>query len=349
MTDTRPLSIEQRLVRAWYAKRSWIQLLAPLAWLFRLLVAVRRSILQARYQGRQFAVPVAVVGNISVGGSGKTPLLIALVRALAERGYRVAVISRGYGVQAASRPLEVKLHTAVEHCGDEPLLIKRSVEPFGCSVVIGANRKQAADYVVANCPCDLILSDDGMQHYRLHRDIEIAVVDGARGFGNGLCIPAGPLREPVSRLLSVNFIASNGPFKGSPKASLKPAIDCEFTMQPVAFRHLASGEQIQADAWSLATQVHAVAGIGNPQRFAASLESLGLQVNLHAADDHQRLESDWLDFNDGRPVIITEKDAVKLKSVSSPHIWVLEAEISLPNEFIDRFLHSLNLSQHKAS
>ena len=259
MTDTRPLSIEQRLVKAWYAKRSWIVLLAPLAWLFRLLVAVRRFILQTRYQGRKFSVPVAVIGNISVGGSGKTPLIIALVSALAERGYRVAVISRGYGAQGACLPLEVKLHTAVEHCGDEPLVIKRSLEQYGCSVVVGPNRKQAADYVVANCPCDLILSDDGMQHYGLHRDIEIAVIDGARGFGNGLCLPAGPLREPISRLLSVDFVASNGPFKGSPKGSPKPAIDCEFEMRPVAFRHLASGDQIAVDGWSLGSQVHAVA------------------------------------------------------------------------------------------
>lgn len=345
MIEKKPISIEQRLIRAWYARHSWVLLLLPLSWLFRSLAALRRVFLQYRYQGRQLSLPVAVIGNISVGGSGKTPLLIALIRALAGRGYRVGVISRGYGGHSPSAPLEVQLDTAVEHCGDEPLLIKRSGEAYGCRVVIDRDRQQAAEYIATHCPCDLILSDDGMQHYRLHRDIEIAVIDGARGFGNGQCLPAGPLREPISRLVSADFIVSNGSFKGASIA----AIDCEFSLQPVAFRNLLSGEHIAVDNWSQGPQVHAVAGIGNPQRFAATLESLGLEVSLHAADDHQRLEPSWLDFNDAKPVIITEKDAVKLNAVSNPNLWVLEVDIDLPSEFIDRFLNSLNLSQYKAS
>ena len=345
MTESQPNSIQQTLVSAWYKPRSWVLLLAPLAGLFRLIAGLRRHFLQRLYQGRGLALPLAIIGNITVGGSGKTPLIIELVRVLSNRGYRVGVISRGYGGKASSYPLEVKVDTPVEHCGDEPLLIKQKLDQFDCSVVVDANRSRAADYVIAQCDCDLILSDDGMQHYKLHRDAEIAVVDSARGFGNGWCLPAGPLREPINRLNDVDFILFNGSFKQfqNHKSTY------HFSMEPVAFRQLATGKVVPASAWALSSEVHAVAAIGNPQRFAKSLESLGLKVILHAVDDHKPLSKDDLKFSDTLPVIITEKDAVKLDTVDAEHIWVLEVAISLKSQFVDSFLDCINLTPNKGS
>jgi len=345
LTEPRPNSIQQILVNAWYKPRSWVLLLAPLAGLFRLVVGLRRYFLQRSRQGRGLALPLAVIGNITVGGSGKTPLIIELVRVLSSRGYRVAVISRGYGGNASSYPLEVKIDTPVAHCGDEPLLIKQKLDQFGCSVVVDANRSRAADYVITNCHCDLILSDDGMQHYKLHRDAEIAVVDGARGFGNGWCLPAGPLREPINRLNDVDFVLFNGPSKHC----LKHKNSYHFSMVPVAFRQLTTGKMVPASAWALSSEVHAVAAIGNPHRFATSLESLGLQVILHAVDDHKLLDSEMLNFDDAKPVIITEKDAVKFDTVDAEHIWVLDAAISLDSQFVDSFLSAIDLTPNKGS
>jgi len=327
-------------VHAWYAQRAWLMLLLPLSWLFRLLAGLRKIVLQGIYQGRSYQLPVVVVGNISLGGSGKTPLLIALVKALAQRGFRTAVISRGYGGVSATYPLEVTESTPVQHCGDEPLLIKRKLADYDCSVVVDPKRRRAVDYIVNNCQCDLVISDDGLQHYRLHRDIEIAVVDGARGFGNGQCLPAGPLREPKSRLMDSDFVMVNGMYD---RCENWPAT-YHFELKPLAFRHLASGETVQPDKWALSRQVHAVAAIGNPQRFAASLESLGLEVVLHAANDHQYLTTDQLNFEDGLPVIITEKDAIKLADAVNKNIWVLDVDIQLPVEFVDQFLVAINQS-----
>lgn len=343
LSSSRSTSLQQTLVQAWYAPRSWVQLLTPIAWLFRLFAAFRRFVLQALYQGRAFAVPLAVIGNISVGGSGKTPLIIGMVRALHKRGYKVAVISRGYGGKALNYPLEVKTDTPVEECGDEPLLLKRQLEEYACSVVVDAKRKRAAEFVVDNCCCDLILSDDGLQHYKLHRDAEIAVIDGARAFGNGHCLPAGPLREPISRLAKVDFILTNGVLK-KPLDSMS---NFQFMLEPQAFRNLQSGEVVAANSWNYSPIVHAVAAIGNPQRFAATLESLGLEVILHAVDDHKPLHSDLLNFNDANPVIITEKDAVKLRSVKNQHIWVLETDLSLDDVFLDDFLESIKLTPNR--
>jgi len=338
LAESRPSSLEQGLVQAWYAQRSWIILLVPLSWLFRLVAKLRKIVLQALYQGRHYQVPVTVIGNISLGGSGKTPLLIALVKALSERGYRVAVISRGYGGSAVNYPLEVKENTPAKQCGDEPLLIKRKLAEYGCSVVVDPERRRAVDYIVDNYQCDLIISDDGLQHYRLHRDVEISVIDGARGFGNGQCLPAGPLREPVSRLLDCDFVMINGTYEWPNNWP----VTYPFELKPVAFRHMMSGTTVQPDSWVLSKKVHAVAAIGNPLRFAASLKSLGLEVILHAANDHQHLTSDQLEFDDGLPVIITEKDAVKLADTENDNLWVLDVDIDLPEEFVVQFLDSIN-------
>ncbi len=177
--------------KAWYEHHRWVYLLAPLAWLFRRLARRRRRRLEE--SAVAVDVPVVIVGNISVGGTGKTPLLIALVQRLQQAGYRPGVVSRGYGGKAPQYPLMITPDTPVSHSGDEPLAIARATD---CAVCVSPDRVEAAQ-TLRKFGCDIVLSDDGLQHYRLARDLEIAVVDGARAFGNGWCLPVGPLREPV--------------------------------------------------------------------------------------------------------------------------------------------------------
>ncbi|MCS5587102.1 MAG: tetraacyldisaccharide 4'-kinase [Porticoccaceae bacterium] len=340
MTEPRRATLEQTIVNAWYAGRLWLLLLLPLSLLFRAIVSLRRFVLQSLYQGRPFSAPVAIVGNISVGGSGKTPLIIALVRALAAKGYSVAVISRGYGGSAMSYPLEVQLDTAVEYCGDEPLLIKHKLADVDCAVVVDPQRKRAVEYALERCDCDLVLCDDGLQHYRLHRDIEIAVVDGSRGFGNKLCLPAGPLREPVSRLKSADFVVVNGDHR----LGTSITIDANFYIKPILFRNLGTGQVIEAHKWSESKIVHAVAAIGNPQRFADTLQTLGMNVILLGFDDHKSMALSDLCFEDDYPVIITAKDAVKFTENDLNHVWVLEVDADIPPEFVANVLAVVGLS-----
>ena len=200
------MSLEQRITQAWQQDSPWLKLLLPLSWLFVAIASARRRYLQSRHQGQAFKAPVIIVGNISVGGSGKTPLILALVSALKQRGFKPGVVSRGYGGKAVSYPLGVNAQTAVAESGDEPLLIAQLAE---CPVVVDADRNAAVAYLLSHNDCDLVLSDDGLQHYRLHRDIEIVVIDGQRGFGNGRCLPAGPLRESQERLGQADFVVVN--------------------------------------------------------------------------------------------------------------------------------------------
>ncbi len=338
-------SAEQRLTQAWYSNSWWLVFLLPFAWLFSFVTQLRRRRLQAEYQGHAFASPVAIIGNISVGGSGKTPLIIALVKALNARGYSVGVVSRGYGGRAQNYPLDVVEGISAAQCGDEPLLIARACS---CPVVVAPDRVAAVNHLLANYCCDLILSDDGLQHYRLHRDIEIAVVDGARGLGNQYCLPAGPLRESAQRLNQVDFVLINGSPDKSVSGAVMPVLSADIdrhqiALQPSVFRHLASGKTVVASAWREPFSVHAVAAIGNPQRFAATLETLGFDVELVGRDDHQQLRLADLSFDDDLPIIITAKDAVKYTDTVTDKIWVLEVEITVPTEFVDRFIVAAGL------
>ena len=303
---------------------------------------MRRNRLQSKYQGHSFTSPVAIVGNISVGGSGKTPLIIALVRALDRRGYKVGVVSRGYGGKADSYPLAIVDGISAAQCGDEPLLIAQSC---GCPVVVDPDRVAAVNYLLANHACDLVLSDDGLQHYRLHRDIEIAVVDGTRGLGNQRCLPAGPLRESLQRLQQVDFVLVNGAGDISLDAGVKTQ---RISLQPSVFRNLSNNKTVAASEWLESLAVHAVAAIGNPEAFAGTLRSLGLDVDLTSMDDHQQLYFNDLCFDDSLPVIITAKDAVKYTDTIPDNLWVLEVEMHLPPEFVDRLIGATGLSNGAA-
>ena len=327
------MSAEKRWLNACYSNSSWLLLLAPLSWLFSLISAVRRLILQRLYQGRPFSVPVAVVGNISVGGSGKTPLIIALVKALNKLGYTAGVISRGYGGAASAYPLRVTTGTPVDQSGDEPLLIAQSC---GCPVVVDPDRVRAVEFLLHETSCDIVLSDDGLQHYRLHRDIEIAVVDATRGLGNGRMLPSGALRESPSRLSQVDFVVLNG--SGADiAAEIGLAGAHQIELQALGLRNIASNLIVPVNAWEGGVKVHAVCGIGHPERFAQTLKELGFEVILSSVNDHQHLSDDDLEFGDDLPMIITSKDAVKYRGVIPDNLWVLEVEMSISEDFV----HSL--------
>ncbi len=334
------MSVERRWLNACYSNSSSLLLLAPLSWLFSLMSAVRRKILQRLYQGRRFSVPVAVVGNISVGGSGKTPLIIALVNALNKRGYTAGVVSRGYGGAANAYPLLVTSQTPVDQSGDEPLLIARLC---GCPVVVDPDRVRAVEFLLHETCCDIVLSDDGLQHYRLHRDIEIAVVDAARGLGNGRMLPSGPLRESPSRLSQVDFVVLNG--SGADIGAELDLVGAHHVeLQALGLRHIASNVLTPVDMWKGGKKAHAVCGIGHPDRFAQTLTTLGFEVILSSVNDHQHLSSDDLTFGDDLPVIITSKDAVKYSGVIPENLWVLEVEMSISDDFVDSLTEQAGLT-----
>jgi len=325
------MCLKRALPQAWYRKSQWLVLLQPLASLYGWLAQRRRrKLFPTAYRAR---VPVLVCGNITVGGTGKTPLTIALAQELQRRGVQVVILSRGYGGKAASYPLDVKLTAAVEDCGDEALLLALHAE---CPVIVDPDRTRAALYAETRYQPDVLLCDDGLQHYALARDVEVAVIDGARGFGNERLLPAGPLREPLNRLAQVNCVVINGDLV-VPLPHIAPP---RYTMRlsTVGLRALQSGEELTLADWHArmsAGTVHAVAGIGNPERFFQSLRDLGFDIIPHAFNDHQTWQRGQLDFDDELPVLMTEKDAVKYLGFADARHWAVQVEAALPAAFFD--------------
>lgn len=271
------------------------------------------------------AIPVVVAGNLAAGGSGKTPLVIWLARTLAARGLKPAVISRGYGGAEPRQPHAVEPGDCPRLAGDEPLLIRRAA---GCPVWICRRRRRALDAAVA-AGADVVVSDDGLQHTALPRSIELCVVDGDRRFGNGRVLPAGPLRQPLERLAAVDAVVC----KVNAGGNAHHPGEIPMQMVPVALRSLADGSRIEPDALPART-VSAVAGIGHPEAFFATLESLGYRVGRHALGDHARIDPAWLGHLDG-PVIVTDKDAARLGGLDDPRIWALEVAAELPDSFAE--------------
>jgi tetraacyldisaccharide 4'-kinase len=302
------------LERHWYRLTPVSLLLLPLSLVFCALVQLRRALYRlGLLRQTRLPVPVIVVGNITVGGTGKTPLVIWLADILRQAGYRPGIVTRGYRGKSQTWPVAVTPQTSVEQVGDEAVLLARR---SGCPVLAGPNRVAAAQRQIAE-GCNVIVSDDGMQHYRLHRDLEIAVIDSARRFGNRLCLPAGPLREPVSRLKSVSVRVANG---------LPETGELGMVLVPTGFYSLANPEQRASPDQFRSGPVHAVAGIGNPERFFSSLRGLGLDVIAHPFPDHHAFQAAELEFDDNRPIILTEKDAVKCESFANAQYWVLAVE-----------------------
>lgn len=315
-----------RLEKSWYADQPLLWTV-PISWLFRGLAAARRSAYHSGLsKSYRVDVPVIVVGNISVGGTGKTPLVTWLVKLLKKAGYQPGIISRGYGGQAKRWPQQVRADSDPQMVGDEPVMLAQMCD---CPVVAAPDRVAAAQKLLEYSNCDLIITDDGLQHYRLQRDIEIVVIDGQRRFGNGYCLPAGPLREPPSRLDEVDFIISNG---------LAARGEFPMTLAANGLVSLLDSNKILAFENLLDQPVHAVAGIGHPDRFFKLLKNQGLQVLEHSfADHHQFSESDLL-FDDGLLVLMTAKDAVKCRRYGGENMWVVPVEARLPDSFALRLL-----------
>ncbi|MEW8497128.1 MAG: tetraacyldisaccharide 4'-kinase, partial [Candidatus Thiodiazotropha taylori] len=267
---------------SWQRRHPLNYLLLPLSGLFCAVVAFRRRLYRWGWlKSQRIDCPVIIVGNITVGGTGKTPLIIWLAQKLTEWGYKPGIITRGYGGKSQVWPSEVTTDATPQQVGDEAILLKRHGE---CPVFAGPQRPLVAQQLLSNHPCDVILSDDGMQHYALQRDLEIAVVDGERRFGNGYCLPAGPLRETRKRLQQVDLVIINGnPGEGEHGMSVVGDMAC-----PVA------GGACKPLADFVPTSVDAVAGIGHPARFFSMLESAGLTVDRHPFADHHRFTADDL-------------------------------------------------------
>ncbi len=307
------------LERQWYRVGPFHLLLLPASLLFGLLAAIRRALYHnGLLRSEKLPVPVIVIGNITVGGSGKTPLTLWIAQQLAERGWHPGIISRGYRSTAAF-PRAVSPDDSAEAAGDEPLLMaQRGL----CPVWIGRDRPAAARALLhAHPECDVLLSDDGLQHYRLQRDIEIAVVDGARRFGNGFLMPAGPLREGPSRLRTVDAVVINGGTARSGEYVMR--------LEGTEFQNLANPALSRKAGDFHGLRVHAIAGIGHPQRFFDHLKSLGLAVQAHPFPDHHRYTPADLAFGDADAILMTEKDAVKCAAFANEKCWALRVDARL--------------------
>lgn len=306
-------------------------LLAPLSLLFLLVSMLRRAAYRLHLKKIYRApVPVIIVGNISVGGTGKTPLVIWLCHYLTRIGYQPGVVLRGYGGSAVHWPQQVKTDSDPGVVGDEAVVIAAE---SGCPVYADPDRPEAVRKLLRRHPCDVVVCDDGLQHYALARDMEIAVIDGERRFGNGMLLPAGPLREPVSRLRSVDFVIMN--------QHCRSGYHC-IALAPGDLVNLATGEVQRIEEFS-GHRVHAVSGIGNPGRFYQLLSDAGLLVEEHSYPDHHNFTAADIEFDDDQVVIMTAKDAVKCRSYATHRHWYLQLEVQPSAEFIRQFSATLKL------
>lgn len=324
------IPLQRYAQKLWYGREQAAPWLQPLSGLFGRAVALRKlAYARGWKKAERLPVPVIVVGNLTVGGVGKTPLVIWLAEFLARAGYKPGVISRGYGGVRLNEPCRVDAQSNPRHFGDEPVLIAKRT---GVPVCVYHQRADAGRLLLAETDCDLLIADDGLQHYALARDVEIAVIDGERRFGNGALLPAGPLREPVERLAEVDLIVTrNRPLAG------------EYEMK------LIGGEAVNLLEPSLRKPlvdfiggpVYAVAGIGYPDRFFDDLRRAGLTVEAHPYPDHYAYTVADLDFDDELPVLMTEKDAVKCASFAGAHHWIVPVAAELPPAFGETLLQLL--------
>ncbi|MES2217865.1 MAG: tetraacyldisaccharide 4'-kinase [Pseudomonadota bacterium] len=302
--------------------------LLPLSLLFGAVVYARRALYRSGLKKTYHApVPVIVVGNITTGGTGKTPLVIWLANFLKAQGYKPGIVSRGCGGDGTIK--SVAKNSSAKEAGDEAVLIARRT---GCVVVTATDRVAAVQKLLAEQDCDIVISDDGLQHYRLGRQVEIAMVDGSRRFGNQSLLPAGPLREPVSRLRQVDFVVTQQ----------QAGVD-EFEMvldgdEVVAVNNAGLTKSLQDFK---GTQVHAVAALGNPQRFFTSLRAQGIYIIEHRYPDHYHFRKKDLYFGDDLPVIMTEKDAVKCAAVVDPRHWYLPVQAVMAPLFGESLLKKI--------
>ncbi len=308
----------KRLDTYWDTKNIVSLVLLPVSSLFRFISAMRRTLYMCGiFQTYRAPLPVIIIGNITVGGTGKTPLIIELVKQLQLLGKKPGVISRGYGGQANSWPQCVNAQSDALQVGDEPQMIFNQT---ACPIVVGPNRKQDIELLLKQFDCDVILSDDGLQHYALQREYEIVVVDALKQFGNGYYLPAGPLREGVNRLQQVDMVLFNGVDEPALGFKMKPtrcvSMD-EKAPQTVGLEYFAG------------KKAHVVAGIGHPARFFTMLSEYNVEVIPHAFDDHYVYDQSDIIFTDEHCVLMTEKDAVKCRHFNLSNHWSVSIDISL--------------------
>lgn len=311
------------LERRWYGG---VAPEGPLRWIAacyeRIVRRRRRRFQRARGAQPRQGVPVVVVGNLSVGGAGKTPLVIALIDALRARGWRPGVISRGYG-GGAPGPERVLPGSDPARVGDEPCLIAAR---SGAPVAIARRRPAALELLQRSREVDLVIADDGLQHYALPRDLEILVIDGRRRFGNGRLLPAGPLREPVERAADCDFRIVNGGTADADEVPMQLMLDAAQALDGSVTRPLHE---------FVGQRVHALAGIGDPQRFFDALRALGIEVVPHPFPDHHAFRAADLRFAESLPLLMTEKDAVKCRAFAAPGRWCVPVRAVLPDVFLD--------------
>ncbi len=329
----------------WYGESPLRWLLLPFTWIYSVVIACRRLLYSSGVlRSYQVFVPVIIVGNITVGGTGKTPLTIWLAQQLAANGYKPGIISRGYRGMVGPKPMEATADSDPAVVGDEAILIATR---GACPVVVHPDRVAAAKLAI-ELGANVIVSDDGLQHYRLGRDFEIAVVDGTRRYGNRQLLPAGPLREPLSRLDTINQILVQRETDGSSellhRSSDPPPVD--FRLVASAICRLDNSDIRNIGDFS-GTKVHAIAGIGHPERFFRLLAAHDFDVIRHPLADHAGISQDDLDFDDDLDVVITEKDAVKCRSLDTSNCWYVPVDVAINDadaeELLDRIVRKISL------
>ena len=336
------MSVESLLTRSWYGRCGWTKIFRPIQPLVRKVVLKKRqTFLEHPEASYKAPVPVIIVGNISVGGTGKSPMVVALCKLLKANGYRPGIVSRGHGAKI-EMPTSVYADSVAKDVGDEPVMLARRAD---CPMVVFSKRDEAVKYLLATTDVNVIISDDGMQHYQLNRDIEVAMLDAKRGIGNGQLLPVGPLREPIERLKHVDFIVS----VSDTTTDALDKLALPITLAPLIPTNLVSLDGIKSlhchRAFVDEKKWHIMAGIGNPERFVETLKQLGLQPENSSyqwfSDHHSFAVAD---IPSNGAVIMTEKDAVKCQSLvlSNSNVWYLPVSLDLPECFQQAFLEKLN-------
>jgi len=331
-------SISEFVTKSWYQGAYWLYLLWPLCLVYSVVTLLRKYLYQFNFfKSYRAKVPVVVVGNITLGGTGKSPLVAYLVESLIKMGFKPGVVSRGYGATISPEEVrEVSENSLVSEVGDEPLMLKLRV---GCPIFVSPTRALAVQ-ALEKKGCDIVITDDGLQHYALGRDIEICVFDGERKWGNGHLLPMGPMREPLKRINMTDFVVMNGADWVGPKQPKKAAFRMD--LEASSLRAL-NDEKISSLSEFKGKEVDAIAGIGNPERFFNTLASEGLLVESHGFNDHHAYTQSDVCFAGDRPLIMTEKDAVKCRAFNLQEAWYLPVSAMLSGDLAAQIVTALKL------